>query len=93
MIADDPSSRDALAPHLEMVNQIGQTRIAAEERRAERRESSPKSSHPSVRSGKREAVKVPRDSSRSSKHSSRKQSSNMGASAARVTVAETKPLS
>ena len=92
IIVNDPTSRDALTPHLEMVNQIGQARLALEEQPAVRRESSPKSSHRSNRSGKREAVES-RHSSRSSKHSSRKQSSSMGASAARVTVAEPRSLS
>jgi len=93
VIVNDPTSRDALAPHLEMVNRIGQERIGVEEQRAERRESPPKSSHRSDRSGKREAKESTRHSTRSSKHSSRKQSSNMEASAARVTVAEPRPLS
>ena len=38
-------------------------------------------------------MESPRHSSRSSKHSSRKKSSNMGASAARVDVAEPRALS
>jgi len=34
IMAKDPSSRDALAPHLEMVNQVGQEKLTTQERNA-----------------------------------------------------------
>ncbi len=78
IMAKDPSSRDVLAPHLEMVNQVGQEKLAAQEQRGKDTSFESFPDFPEAPAFEKRGLSF--------------KPSNMAASAARVNVAEPKPL-
>jgi hypothetical protein len=78
IMATDPSSRDALAPHLEMVNQVGQEKLAAQEHRAKETKFQSFPEFPEAPAFEKRGLSF--------------KPSNMAAAAARVNIAEPKPL-
>jgi len=78
IIVSDPTSRDALAPHLEMVNQIGKEKIAVQEQREKETKFQSFPEFPEAPAFEKRGLSF--------------KPSNMAAAAARVTVAEPKPL-